>query len=154
MNNLKKKKKKKGFTLVELMAVIAIIAILAAVLVPTVNGYINRSKKTAIITQIRTLVNAVESYNATSSTGIDDTAVLGDVTTANSVAKKLADAELIDSTGKDINKLATSVVTVGNYKKINEDTDSLNKLTYDKTNKVFQYIFSGTTPTTVSTTVN
>ena len=43
--NLTKMKKKKGFTLIELMAVIAIIAILAAVLVPTVSGYITRSKK-------------------------------------------------------------------------------------------------------------
>ena len=64
--NLTKMKKKKGFTLIELMAVIAIIAILAAVLVPTVSGYITRSKKTAVITQVRTIVNAVESYNATS----------------------------------------------------------------------------------------
>ncbi|MDY3360351.1 MAG: prepilin-type N-terminal cleavage/methylation domain-containing protein, partial [Clostridium celatum] len=33
---MKLNKKKKGFTLIELMAVIAIVAILAAVLVPTV----------------------------------------------------------------------------------------------------------------------
>ena len=59
------KKKKKGFTLIELMAVIAIIAILAAVLVPTVTGYINRAKKTAIITQARNVVSAIETYNAT-----------------------------------------------------------------------------------------
>ncbi len=59
------KKKKKGFTLIELMAVIAIIAILAAVLVPTVSGYINRAKKTAIITECRTVMNAIETYNAT-----------------------------------------------------------------------------------------
>ena len=57
--NLTKMKKKKGFTLIELMAVIAIIAILAAVLVPTVSGYITRSKKTAVITKVRTIVNAV-----------------------------------------------------------------------------------------------
>ena len=67
------KKKKKGFTLIELMAVIAIIAILAAVLVPTVSGYISRSKKTAIITQVRNVVNAIETYNATASESIDTT---------------------------------------------------------------------------------
>ena len=54
--NLTKMKKKKGFTLIELMAVIAIIAILAAVLVPTVSGYINRTKKTNIIVQSRNVV--------------------------------------------------------------------------------------------------
>ena len=60
MNNLTKKRKKKGFTLVELMAVVAIIAILAVVLVPTVTGYIERAKKTAVISQARTVVSAVE----------------------------------------------------------------------------------------------
>ena len=38
-------KLKNGFTLIELMSVIAIIAILSAVLIPTISGYINRSKK-------------------------------------------------------------------------------------------------------------
>ena len=50
------KNKKKAFTLIELMSVIAIIVILAAVLVPTVSGYINRTKKTNIIVQSRNVV--------------------------------------------------------------------------------------------------
>lgn len=50
------KNKKKAFTLIELMSVIAIIVILAAVLVPTVLGYINRTKKTNIIVQSRNVV--------------------------------------------------------------------------------------------------
>ena len=66
MKNLKNRKKK-GFTLIELVAVIAILAILAAVLVPSVSGYITRSRKTAIITQAREVVNAIEVYNLTSS---------------------------------------------------------------------------------------
>ena len=48
--------KKKAFTIIELMSVIAIIVILAAVLVPTVSGYINRTKKTNIIVQSRNVV--------------------------------------------------------------------------------------------------
>lgn len=99
MNNLTKKRKKKGFTLVELMAVVAIIAILAVVLVPTVSGYIERSKKVAIVSQVRTVIGAVEIYNATASEQICKDDLISDL--ANSSTGKLKD----DLSQKDINKL-------------------------------------------------
>ena len=52
--------KKRGFTLIELMAVIAIIAILSAVLIPTISGYINRSKKSVVINQCKRLYKVIE----------------------------------------------------------------------------------------------
>ena len=133
--NLTKMKKKKGFTLIELMAVIAIIAILAAVLVPTVSGYINRSKKTAIITQVRTLVNAVETYNATA-----ENEILGTMTletsfgTSTTVKQTLIAAELLSSTGEDINKLL-GTVQISLYKEINADQDAVNNIGYS--DKIF-----------------
>lgn len=38
-----KKNKKKGFTLIELVIVIAILAILAAILIPSISGYVNKA---------------------------------------------------------------------------------------------------------------
>lgn len=63
MNKLMKKKKK-GFTLIELIAVIAILAVLAVIAVPRVISYVEKSKKVAIQTEASTIYNAAEAaYN-------------------------------------------------------------------------------------------
>ena len=59
--NLKSKKKKKGFTLIELVAVLAIIAILSAAFVPKVGNYITEAKKVAVLNEAKTIVTAYES---------------------------------------------------------------------------------------------
>lgn len=63
MNKLMKKKKK-GFTLIELIAVVAILAILAAVAIPRVISYVDKSKRVAVQTEATTIYNAAEAaYN-------------------------------------------------------------------------------------------
>ena len=44
---------KRGFTLVELIVVLVILAVLAALLVPSLTGYIDKAKKQAVITEAR-----------------------------------------------------------------------------------------------------
>ena len=59
---LNKRRKSKGFTLIEIIAVIAIIGILSAAILPNVNGYIKEAKKVKVVDQCRKVVMAAESY--------------------------------------------------------------------------------------------
>ena len=49
--------KKKGFTLVELLAVVAILAILVILVMPNVLESFNHSKQETFITQVKSLLN-------------------------------------------------------------------------------------------------
>lgn len=56
--------KKRGFTLVELIVVLVILAILAALLIPALTGYIDKSKKDQVIAETRMLHEAVQTEMA------------------------------------------------------------------------------------------
>lgn len=59
----KKQKKKKAFTIIELVVVMCIVGILASALIPQVGGYITEAKKMKVVDQSRSVVMAVDSYN-------------------------------------------------------------------------------------------
>lgn len=54
----KKLKKKKGFTLVELVVVIAILGVLALILVPSISGYVTRANTERDHANVRSLYTA------------------------------------------------------------------------------------------------
>ena len=60
--------KKKGFTLIELVAVMAIIAILSAAFIPRFGNYITQAKKVSILNEAKSIVPAYESVKYKSTT--------------------------------------------------------------------------------------
>ena len=56
----KRRSKKGGFTLVELIVVLVLLAILAALLIPALTGYIDRAKEKSITAETRQCVMAAQ----------------------------------------------------------------------------------------------
>lgn len=94
-------KKKKGFTLIELIAVIAILGILAAIIIPKMIGYTDSARLAKEVAECKSILNQVEIYNSTASTQIVDTATLTTVLgTANT-----GDLSSLDSLKGTINDI-------------------------------------------------
>ena len=121
-----KNKKKKGFTLVELLAVIVILAIILIIAVPQILNTINSSRYAAIKSSAELLINQAEKQYMTdqalsANTGSDlDSVVYGGITTLASGATKLC----TELTELNPNEYDTCKITV-----TNEGVVTLNELT-------------------------
>lgn len=77
----KRRSKKGGFTLVELIVVLVILAILAALLIPALTGYIDKAKQKNVLAETRQCVMAAqtladEDYAAGNSNKCTDVEIL------------------------------------------------------------------------------
>lgn len=125
----KRRSKKGGFTLVELIVVLVILAILAALLIPTLTGYIDRAKEKNVIAETRQCVMAAQTLYDEAYAGV---AKNGKVE-APANDKILALAELTDK-GK---------LGAGDTDKVQFDGNKVSKLVY--TNNGVTCTYNGST---------
>lgn len=90
---LKKVRKQKGFTLIELIAIIAILGILSLLIVPRVANYSEKAKISKAKGNLTILKNAIERYNLEHTTSLD-------------IVKTL-DADISDTVTNNIGELLT-----------------------------------------------
>ena len=131
----KRRSRKGGFTLVELIVVLVILAILAALLIPTLTGYINKAKEKKVIAETRMAVMAVQTMNS-------------DYYAANN--KDMDWATLTDDQTKEFKELAEiDASTVSNVKF--NDKHAVDTLTYTSDKKTCTYAKNQYTCSTLTT---
>lgn len=113
--SLKKVQSKKGFTLVELIVVIAILAILAAVLIPAINGWVQKAGVSAAKNNASTVKSAAsimfteaESGEATKADGTPVTIDTSKGITITKAAKSAPTSGTVNAADV-FNKLATNI---------------------------------------------
>ncbi len=91
-HEVKKELNNKGFSLMELIIVVAIMAVLIGVLAPQYLKYVEKSRQSADLQAIDTLISAVEIYSASTSVTGELTCTAGSVKTSDDLKPAFADA--------------------------------------------------------------
>ena len=89
----KKQKKKKAFTIIELVVVMCIVGILASALIPQVGGYITEAKKMKVVDQSRSVVMAVDSYNLKNKVKYPEDKTVSHIKSEAGISKYLKDVK-------------------------------------------------------------
>ena len=131
---------KKGFTLVELLAVIAILAILVIIALPNVLKMYNDSKKNAFMTEAQTLAKEVSSkYISESMKGNKVTVISNKQNPLDMTGRELEYSFELDSQGKIKNMTVSNgtycISTNKDYTKITRD-DISDKCSYEKLHNI------------------
>ena len=131
---------KKGFTLVELLAVIAILAILVIIALPNVLKMYNDSKKNAFMTEAQNLAKEVSSkYISESMKGNKVTVISNKQNPLDMTGRELKYNFELDSQGKIKNMIVSNgtycISTNKDYTKITKD-DISDKCSYEKLHNI------------------
>ncbi|ETI91581.1 type II secretion system protein [Clostridium butyricum] len=124
----KKQKKKKAFTIIELVVVMCIVGILASALIPQVGGYITEAKKMKVVDQSRSVVMAVDSYNLKNINQVADTVEIRTIKSNAGLNKYLNYDDVIKNLPEDITvKQCRDIVKGGEF--TIDENEQLEKVT-------------------------
>ena len=126
---MKKKKNRKGFSLVELIVVLVIMAILAAALVPTLIGYIKQTKQSNAKNEAASVVSAAQTV-ASSAFASGDGMYYDQ--SQNGAAVPVVGTSASPDTSVDGTASAEAVTAIGKLAEIEKTKDgAITKITFD-----------------------
>lgn len=136
----KRRSKKGGFTLVELIVVLVILAILAALLIPALTGYIDKAKEKSITAECRQVVMAAQTlYDEKYGT------ISTDATTFPSFSKdKTADDGIVIAYASVASLAEVEVKNITDIEVTTKSSDKaknnkISKVVYEKNGKTCEY---------------